>query len=123
MYLEDYSCVFCTLGFEEDLFHLFFHCPFPVSCWFSLNLIVPNTSGPESLLQSSRFQLQLHFFMDVIITMCWAIWSVRNDAIFNDVAPSLDRCRAVFKQKFALVILRAKAKYHPVIDQWLDAFM
>jgi hypothetical protein len=22
MYLEDYSCVFCSLGYEEDLFHL-----------------------------------------------------------------------------------------------------
>jgi hypothetical protein len=104
MYLEDYSCVFCSLGFEEDLCHLFFHCPFAVSCWFILNLLVPNTSDLESLLQNFRIQLQIPFFMEVIITMCWAIWSIRNDAIFNGVAPSLHRCRLVFKWEFALVM-------------------
>ena len=116
MYLEDYSCVFCSLGFEEDLCHLFFHCPFAVSCWFSLNLLVPNTSDLESLLQNFRIQLQIPFLMEVIITMCWAIWSIRNDGILNGMAPSLHRC----KKEFALVILRAKEKYHPFIDQWLE---
>jgi hypothetical protein len=29
----------------------------------------------------------------------------------------------VFWKEFALVILRAKAKFHPLVDQWLEAFV
>ena len=50
MYLEDYSCVSCSLDYEEDLLHLFFHCLFAVSCWYRLNLMVPNSSDLEGLL-------------------------------------------------------------------------
>ena len=31
-----YSCVMCNLDLEEDIQHLFFHCPFATSCWRSL---------------------------------------------------------------------------------------
>jgi hypothetical protein len=57
--------------------------------------------------------------MEIIVTMCWSIWSVRNEAIFNDVPPSLHRCKTIFKKEFALVLLRAKEKYHTFIDQWI----
>jgi hypothetical protein len=57
----------------------------------------------------------LPFFMEIIITMCWSIWMMRNDLIFHDISHTVQRCKSVFKKKFALVILRAKAKYHPQI--------
>jgi len=40
--------------------------------------------------------------MEVIVTMCWSIWSVRNDAIFNGVPPSVQRCKLIFMKEFAL---------------------
>ena len=123
MYLEDYNCVFCNLDHEEDLFHLFFHCPFAVSYWYSLNVLVPNSLDLEFLLQSFKSQLRVPFFVEVIVTMCWSIWSMRNDAIFNNLAPSLQRCKMVFRKEFALVILRGKAKFHPLVDQWLEVFV
>jgi hypothetical protein len=61
--------------------------------------------------------------MEVIVTICWAIWTMRNNAIFNGLSPPVNRCKAVFKKEFALVILRAKAKYFPSVIQWLEAFV
>jgi len=47
-------------------------------------------------------------FWTLFVTMCWSIWVVRSEAIFNDVPPSLHRCKIIFKKEFALVLLRAK---------------
>lgn len=35
--------ILCHLNVEEDLVHLFFLCPFSISCWWSLQIIVPNS--------------------------------------------------------------------------------
>jgi hypothetical protein len=71
------------------------------------------------------FRVQLHcpFAMEILITMCWSIWSVRNDLIFRGIQPSLQRCKAIFKREFAQVILRAKAGYEPQISQWLEVYV
>jgi hypothetical protein len=61
--------------------------------------------------------------MEIIVTMCWAIWIMRNDIIFRNLAHSIERCKGIFRQEFALVILRAKARLHPHIDQWLEGFV
>jgi hypothetical protein len=123
MYLEDYNCVLCTLNSEEDLLHLLFHCPFAVACWYSLQLFILNSEDIFVILEDLKTQLRVPFFMEIILTMCWAIWMMRNDAIFRNLAHSIQRCKAVFRHEFALVILRAKARYHPMIDQWLDNFV
>jgi len=36
---------------------------------------------------------------------------------------SIQRCKSIFKEEFALVILRAKGKYQPQIDLWLEAYV
>jgi hypothetical protein len=64
----------------------------------------------------------LPFYMEIIITMCWAIWMMRNDIIFRNIAHLVSRCKAVFKE-FALVILRARTSYQPSIVQWLEVFV
>jgi hypothetical protein len=117
MHLEDYDCVFCTLHIEEDLIHMLFHCPFAMACWYSLNVLLPNSEDISTILESIRDQLRVTFFMEIIVTMCWAIWIMRNDIIFRNLAHSVQRCKGVFRQEFALVILRAKARIHPHIDQ------
>jgi hypothetical protein len=62
-------------------------------------------------------------FKEIIVTMCWAIWIMRNDITFKNIEHSIQRCKAVFrKKKFALVILRVKARHHPHLDQWLEGF-
>jgi hypothetical protein len=123
MQLTDYTCVLCICNVEEDLIHLLFQCPFSLACWDTLHLIVPNTSDTVNITESFRAQLQLPFFMEIIITMCWSIWTMRNDVIFSSIPHSVQRCKVVFRKEFALVILRARSKYHPTIDLWLEAFV
>lgn len=44
--------------------------------------------------------------MEMIITMAWSMWGVRNDAIFRVIAASVQSCKRIFKIEFAWVILR-----------------
>jgi len=123
MTLQDYSCVLCTHGIEESLFHLMFDCSFAMACWNTLNLLVPSFSTPLQILESFKAQLHQPFYMEIIVTMCWSIWTVRNDVIFKGIPASVQRCKTTFRTEFALVILRAKLAYHPAIDLWLEAFV
>lgn len=54
---------FCFTAIEEDLFHLFFHCPFAVTCWSSLQLQVPNSAEVEDILEAFKLQLHLDPFL------------------------------------------------------------
>jgi len=104
MELPDYNCVHCNTPTEETLEHLFLHCPFAHNCWASINLFVGN-SNPFVTLEQFRDQLNVPFFMDVIIVMSWCIWMQRNDLIFRGILPSQAACLRHFKSEFALVIL------------------
>ena len=75
------------------------------------------------LSTSSWLVLQLSFFMEIIVTVCWSIWTVRNDVIFQQVLPSVDHCKTVFRTEFAQVILRAKGKPYTFVSQWLEAYV
>jgi hypothetical protein len=123
MALDDYNCILCTQAQEESLVHLFLACPFSDACWATLGLVIQNPSDPFGTLVSFRTQLQLLFLMEIIVTMCWTIWSVRNDAIFRHVQPSVQHCKATFRRDFAQVILRAKDSQAPLFNQWLEAYV
>ena len=92
MHLLDYNCVFCNLNVEEDLLHLLFHYIFVMAGWYSLNIIIPNSDDLLIVLEGIKTQLCLPFFMEVIVTMRWAIWMMRNDIIFRNLAHSIYRC-------------------------------
>jgi hypothetical protein len=67
-----------------------------------------------------RRQLNVRFFMEIIILLCWSIWMSRNNLIFRNEEASKDKCKAIFRNVFALVILRAKKNYLPNISLWLE---
>ena len=121
MALECYSCVLCLL--DETLMHLFFHCPFALACWNTLWLAHLVESELLQTLAVFRDHLQRPFFMEIIISMCWAIWSSRNDNIFRSIQHSLASCKFIFRKGLALVKLRAKGNYQPMLDQWLNSFV
>ena len=123
MFLEDYNCAVCALCTEETLLHLFLDCPFAMDCWGTLGLSIQHSDDPFQTTTSFRSQLAILFSMEIIILMCWAIWSVRNDAIFRNVQPAIAQARRHFRINFAQVILRAKKSYEPFISQWLEAYV
>jgi hypothetical protein len=108
---------------EETLQHLFLDCPFAASMWNTLGVIVHHTTDPQDIFVSFRAQLNVPFFIEIIISMCWAIWLVRNDSIFRHLAPSIQSGKRHFKMEFARVILRAKGAYKSMISQWLEAYV
>jgi len=61
--------------------------------------------------------------MEIIVLMSWSIWMQRNDLIFINIQPSPTSFLNFFKQEFALVILRAKAKYKERMSLWLEALL
>jgi hypothetical protein len=57
--------------------------------------------------------------MEIIILMEWSIWTTRNDWIFNEMDPSVQRCRDKFIRGFSLLLLRAKPTSIPALESWL----
>jgi len=74
--------------------------------------------GPSQTLQSFKDQFNVPFFMEAIIIMAWAIWSVRNDFIFRGIHPSFQGAKAKFTTEWRLLLYRTKPSYHPIIDLW-----
>jgi hypothetical protein len=85
--------------------------------------MVPQSVDPFDTIVMFRAQFHCPFALEILITMCWSMWSVRNDFIFRDIQPSLQRCKAIFKREFAQVILRAKVAYEPHISRWLEGYV
>ena len=63
------------------------------------------------IFESFKDQLQLPFFMEIVVTLCWSIWTIINDVIFMNIQASVQRCKTIFKTEFALITLRARANY------------
>jgi len=70
--------------------------------------LVHLVSSHLQIFEASKAQLQLPFYMKIIVTMCWSIWTVKNDVIFKCIPASIQRCKSIFRTEFDLVILRAK---------------
>jgi hypothetical protein len=103
---------------EETLLHLLVGCPFVVDGWNSLNLFISAHVDLLQVLDSFKNQLRVSFFMEIIITMCWSIWTIQNDVIFRNITTSVQRCKSIFKEE-----LRAKGKYQPHLDLWIEAYV
>jgi hypothetical protein len=79
MHLQLYNCALYEDAVEETVEHLFLLCDFARACWQLIVLTVPQSFGPFQILESFNAQLNVPFFMVVIIIMCWSIWAVRNN--------------------------------------------
>lgn len=60
---------------------------------------------------SLRDQLQVPFYMEIIILASCSIWMLRNDLIFRNIQPGVQTFVTIFKE-FTLVLLRAKGSLH-----------
>lgn len=84
----EYNCVLCSLNSEETVNHLFLECDFAREFLALVGLTV--ISDPDPLVRFESFKSQLHskFYMELIIIMCWSIWTVCNDFIFRGILVS-----------------------------------
>ena len=110
MHLQSYNCVMCNLMVEETSVHLFLECPFATNCWNFLGITFQsNLNLPDAVIQI-RSQTNTRFFMISTILMSWAIWTVRNGFIFNNIQPEVEQAKEVFLKELKLLTLRAKVK-------------
>jgi hypothetical protein len=123
MELQCYDCVLCHLGTEESLMHLFFFYPFSMSCWNTLGLAPLILDDLFQTLSAFRAHLRQPFFMEIIICMCWAIWSARNDNIFKGLQHSVASYKASFKRELAQVKLRVGNNLKTPLAQWIEHYV
>jgi len=110
MYLYSYNCVLCQLNVEESVTHLFLDCPFARSCWSCFNIFLNQDSQfPEAILEV-KSQVSSQFFMILVILLCWAIWTARNDHIFKNIPASVTAVRKVVLSELNLLTVRARSK-------------
>jgi hypothetical protein len=53
--------------------------------------------------------------MEIVIIMCWTIWSIRNDVIFKDIPASVQRCSEIFRNQkhLWLALMESQEKIFP----------
>jgi hypothetical protein len=105
----------------ESVNHLFLERDFARACWGLLGLTVTSSPCPFQRFRSFKEQINKKFFMEIIIIMCWCIWSARNDMIIRGIRPSCLRSLELFKGVFKLLLWRVKRKYFPSIKLWIEA--
>jgi len=54
------------------------------------------------------------------ILMSWAIWTIRNGFIFNNVQPQVELAKEVFLKELKLLTLRVKARDSLIFDLWIQ---
>jgi hypothetical protein len=74
---------------------------------------MPISSNRKRVITMLKRRIDQPFAMELIILMTWAIWSSRNDWIFNSKDPSVETCKMKFISEFKLLLLRAKKKKLP----------
>lgn len=116
--LASFNCVLCAND-SETVEHLFLDCGLAKACWSLIGVIVNNSINPFQIFEDFRRQLNVPFFMEIIIIMSWRIWAIRNDAIFRRIPASSSRCLEIFRLTFCWLLWRAKKKYFPHIKLWL----
>ncbi|KAG2534641.1 hypothetical protein PVAP13_9NG073439 [Panicum virgatum] len=94
MVLLSYNCAFCS-QVEETSAHLFLEFIF---------------------FKHPRLHLNVPFFLEISILMCWAICL---DRIFKGLQPSPETCWILFKKELALPMHRVHNTLIPSLQQWI----
>lgn len=69
MHLPSYFCMLCSQSHEETVQHLFLDCDMAKACWATLGLTIDTSLEPLQIFESLRLQLNVSFFMEIIIIM------------------------------------------------------
>ena len=83
MHLPFYNCVLCSSNSDETVQHLFLECEMAKACWNLVGITINLALDHLQILESFKMQLNVSFYMEIIIIMSWSIWTIRNDVIFR----------------------------------------
>jgi len=123
MYLDDFGCAICQSGMEETVEHLFLKCSFAFQCWHKLGPNCNLNIEPFQLLETFKTILQVPFFMEIIVLMCWSIWRSRNALVFEPEEQSVNIVLQSFSSHFSSVIIGGKSRHVQAMKAWLDSFV
>jgi hypothetical protein len=96
MYPDSYTRELCLAKRGNTLF---IRCNFAKACWHQTGILIPQSRPVETTAQDLKNKLNVPFFVDIIILMCWSIWVTRNDWIFNNVNPT-SKCKRKHEEQF-----------------------
>lgn len=105
---------------EETTEQLFLQCQFAKECWALQGITFQDDQNFVVVVDQIKQQSNPNFFMLIAILMCWAIWSVRNNFIFNNVQPEVLAAKAMFEKEMKLLTLRAKTRFAQTFDLWIQ---
>jgi hypothetical protein len=120
IHLDSYTFELCLLQKEERLRHLFLACLFAKNCWGIIGIQVPSWMQPQRAIRRIKRSLGVLFAMEIIITMCWSIWNVRNGWLFKNEDPTVDQYKLIFKREIKLITHRSKRGYVSQLQVWLQ---
>lgn len=117
---NNYNCAICTNETEETVFHLFFQCPFSVSCWAQLGIEWNTEIEFFEMLQLAKRSFRIPNFMEIFILAARYIWKQRNRMIFDSTPASLQAWWETFHEE-VLQVHRTRPTTRDNILSWLDS--
>ena len=88
----DFLCHICLEQREETLEHLFFSCPYSISCLDHIGLDITYIGHLDrfQIISEAKIRWNKPLFMETFAIAAWNIWKERNNWCFNNIRPSLD---------------------------------
>lgn len=72
-FLPSYACILCQGAQSESRDHLFFRCPFSLTCWrYICPQFVPHMNVHQNI-QALKEHLMVPFHMEITTLVCWSI--------------------------------------------------
>jgi hypothetical protein len=112
------SCAFFRARRNLDTYSS--NAPLPRIAGQAIGIIVSSWLKSDRATRRIKISLNKPFAIEVIILICWSIWTQKNGWLFQNKEPSVQDCISVFKSELALVIHRDKKTWVPDLQLWLS---
>jgi hypothetical protein len=123
MHLESYTCENYILQRHETSYHLFLRCNFEQACWSSIGVITLQINCSLRVVMRLQRQLNMIGAMEVIILMSWSKWKCRNGWIFDNILPTVERCRSLIAHELKWLLLRVKPATSQSLCSWMESVL